>query len=156
MEVTIKRATSVDLDDILSLFENTIEHCCQDDYNTEQIKAWQSSKNKKDKWLNRINSEHFYIAQQNGQIIGFASLAPIDHIDMMYVHKDFQKLGIASKLLSHLTTIAKYNHVKTLSSFASKTALPFFMAKGFEIISPKENYIDNTLIINYIINKELP
>lgn len=89
------------------------------------------------------------------RIVGFASLADGDYVDILYVHKDFQKQGIASKLLSELERKAKTLEVDLIRSDVSITARPFFEHKGYVLLRVNINHIKGVNLINYKMTKKL-
>ena len=153
---SIKIAELEDLPEILSLFVNTIENICKKEYSPEQIKAWTSSVNNIAVWKNRITDQYFIVAVYNDQIVGFASLKNNDYLDLLYVHKDYQRKGIADLLYSDIVNKAINAGASSLTADVSKSAEPFFTKKGFSIQKTQKNIIQNTEIINYkMVNFEI-
>lgn len=70
----IRRANASDLDDLLTLFANTIRFINSRDYNPQQIEAWLSSIHDRDRWLDKIKNQFFILYQEEGLVLGFASL----------------------------------------------------------------------------------
>lgn len=54
---------------------------------------------------------------------------------MMFVHPEFQGLGIASRLLSRVEGEALKLRFGRIYTEASRTARPFFERKGFRVIT---------------------
>ena len=155
MDALIRRSSKEDLVEILGLFYNTVLNVCKDDYNHDQLMAWVSSASNKDKWLSKMEQTHFIVALAGVRIVGFASLADRGYVDILYVHKDFQKQGIASKLLSELERKAKTLEVDLISSDVSITARPFFENKGYALLRTNINLINGVNLINYEMTKKL-
>lgn len=78
-----------------------------------------------------------------------------DYLDFMYVHKDFQRQGIAEILLNALEAEAKRRDTKIITSDISKTARPFFEKKGYVVVNEQENLRAGVVLINYKMKKEL-
>ena len=68
----IKRATLDDVDAISRLFYDTVTNICNADYNEEQIVAW-TSRNNAERWQSKVQDQYFFVAENLGNIIGFAS-----------------------------------------------------------------------------------
>ncbi len=152
-KITIRLSTVDDLAEIQKIFVETISTICKDDYSPEQISAWISSVENKERWLSKLNSQYFVVAAIEGQIVGFASLENDNHLDLLFVHKDFQRQGIASKLYSEIAEVALKKKATTLNSNVSQTARPFFEDKGFKIIKRNTKLIRGVEIFNYKMAK---
>lgn len=153
MEISIRKGILSELPQIKELFVGTIASVCQIDYNTEQIEVWKSSINNIDRWNNLIINQYFIVAEIDKEIVGFASLDHGNYIDMLYVHKDFQRQGIAQRLYDHLEHKSKYLNMETLTADVSKTAKPFFERNGFTTIARQVQVRSAVEIVNYKMQK---
>ena len=151
----IRRASASDLDDLLTLFANTIRFINSRDYNPPQIEAWLSSIHNRDRWLDKIKNQNFILFQEEGQVLGFASLDHGKYIDLLFVHHKRQGEGIAGQLLKELETEAlRYpGQPLVLSTHASLTALPFFQRQGFIVEHENEVNLRGVLLNNYTMSK---
>lgn len=131
--LSIRSANAGDVDAIATLFRATIETVSAKDYSSQQIKAWTSGADDKQRWLQLIEEQYFYVAECNNQITGFASIANDGYLDLMYVHKDFQGKGIASQLLKTLEQKVIELALQKIYTDSSITAKLFFLGKGFVI-----------------------
>jgi putative acetyltransferase len=154
-ELKIRHAKGEDLAVLQQLFIDTISVVCSKDYTTEQISVWTSSIKKTQRWLDMIENQFFLLVEIGDKIVGFGSLENGDHVDMLYVHKDFQRQGIADLLYSHLEKEAINQNKTILTSNVSKTARRFFEKKGFIIISKQTKIRKGVEISNYKMAKEL-
>ncbi len=152
---TIRTATEADLKQIQTLFKETIETSCTADYSPEQIQVWASSADNNDRWIGKIRNQFFIIILDTQKIIGFASLENHSLVDMLYVHKDYQRQAVASQLFEALLTEAKRGEATELTSNVSITAKAFFEKNGFETISERKNKIGKVVIINFSMRKGL-
>ena len=89
------------------------------------------------------------------QIVGFGTLKNSNYIDFFYIHKDFQRRGIANKLLTELELEAKNQQTKIITSDISITAKPFFEKKGFVVKTEQKNIRLDVELINYKMEKQL-
>ena len=127
----IRQALVEDVSQITQLFFDTIQNINIKDYSKEEVDDWSSWKTDTDKWLEKIQEQYFVLAEINNQIVGFSSLAEDGYLDFMFVHKDFQELGIASDLLSEIEHQASEQNNEFIYSDVSITAKGFFEKKGF-------------------------
>ena len=151
----LRIARKSDLDQLQALFVETIKTICQKDYTPDQIQAWISSVKNTERWQEKIEKQFFLVAKKETVIVGYASLECDDHLDLLYVHKDFQRQGIANRLYEELETEAKIRGVDNLRADVSITAIPFFKSKGFIIQSEKKQIIQDVEITNYKMIKAL-
>ena len=128
LKISIRPALLSDLTEMQKLFVETIEAICEKDYSPEQIKAWTSSVKQTNSWVNRLQKQYFLIAQSNNKIIGYSSLEGIDYLDFLYVHKNFQRQGIADRLYAKIEHEAIKRGSTILNADVSITAQPFFFS----------------------------
>ena len=153
----IRRASASDLDDLLTLFANTIRFINSRDYNPSQIEAWLSSIHDRDRWLDKIKNHYFILYLEEDQVLGFASLDQGSYIDLLYVHHKRQGEGIAGRLLKELETEAYRYPGQPLIFYtnASITAVPFFQSKGFVVEHENEVDLRGVVLNNYRMTKVL-
>jgi putative acetyltransferase len=155
LNVTTRQARRSDLPEILKLFVEAVKAICAKDYSPEQIKAWTLSIDDTERWITKLEQQYFVIAEANNKIKGYASLEKMNHLDLLYVSKDHQRLGIASKLYDNIEMEAIRRGATSVESDVSITAKPFFEAKGFKTITMQKIKITDVEIINYKMIKEL-
>ena len=150
----IRSACAEDLEQIISLFENTVEYVNSKDYTKQQIEVWKNAKNP-DIWLEKINNQFFYVAVIDRQIIGFSSLEATGYLDFMYVHHLYQRQGIALKLLKTVLFLASELNLTRIWASVSITAQPFFEKHGFEEFEEEQKSISGVTFKNALMEKVL-
>jgi putative acetyltransferase len=154
--VKIRNATRLDLAEIKCLFYETINFICKNDYSPEQIRVWSDKINNEERWENIISFQHVLIAEDLlNNIVGFASILEYNYIDMLYVHKDYQRVGIAKLLYLELEKYAITNDSNILSVNASHTAKSFFEKMGFQTLFQQTFLLDQVEISNFRMEKKL-
>lgn len=151
----IRLAKKEDLAEMQKLFVDTISTVCTNDYDSDQIKAWTSSVKNTDRWLDKMNRQYFLIAEMDKKIVGYASLERGNYFDILYVHKDYQKQGIAQTLLNKIETESKSQDILIINSDVSITAKPFFEKNGYVVERENTNVLDGIKIVNYRMTKQL-
>ncbi|MFD2942829.1 GNAT family N-acetyltransferase [Flavobacterium notoginsengisoli] len=149
-----KKATISDLNEMQQLYIETIKSVCKNDYNPEQIEAWIYGVYNKERWIEVIEKQYVLLAIIENKIAGYGTLKDGNYIDFFYIHKDFQRQGIADKLLKALEVEAKNQHSKIITSDISITAKPFFEKKGFVVKVEQKNVRLGAELINYKMEKE--
>lgn len=153
--ITIRSSQKKDLAEMQTLFLETISAICKDDYTPQQITVWISSVENMQRWTDKLETQYFLIAQTGPKIIGYASLENNDYLDFMYVHKDFQRKGIANRLYAEIEGEAVRRGATILQSDVSITARPFFEKKGFKVVLEQKIIMKGVEILNYNMRKEL-
>ncbi|MEH2069180.1 MAG: GNAT family N-acetyltransferase [Nostoc sp.] len=138
---------------IVKLFYDTIHEINIGDYTQEQVDAWAPKNMDYEVWHKRLQTKLPYIAEDNGEIVGFGELEADGHIDCFYCHSKYQRKGIGSKLLTHLENTAKLQGIKRLYTEASITAKPFFQNKGFSIVREQQVERRGVWLQNYVMEK---
>ncbi len=146
-----------DIKDIAELFYNTVHTVNAADYTEKQLDAWADGNIDLSAW-NRSFQEHMTLVavmpsdKANGtqQIVGFADMDSTGYLDRLYVHKDFQRHGIASELCDRLEQAA---NVENFTTHASITAKPFFEKRGYQVMCVQQVERKGVLLTNYVMKK---
>jgi len=151
----VRRGQINDLTELKKLFVDTITTICASDYDNQQIEAWSSSVDNKQRWDEMITKQFILVAQDQNKIVGFATLDNGNYFDFLYVHKDHQRQGIAQRLLDDIEAEARRLKQTVLTSDVSKTAKPFFEKNGFKTIEEQTNISQGVEITNFKMIKQL-
>ncbi|WP_035484019.1 GNAT family N-acetyltransferase [Algoriphagus marincola] len=157
-EFTIRIGQLDDLDELQKLFLDTITEVCKADYNEDQIEAWISdTKNNENRqqWIDILVKQFVLVAQIRNEIVGFITLDNGNYIDLLYVHKNHQRKGIADNLYEKIENEARRQNQPSLNSNVSKTARPFFEKVGFEVIKTQTVLRQNVKLTNYKMEKKI-
>lgn len=144
-----------EVEEIRHLFQETIRHINARDYNEDQINTWSSGSEDIETWKNKIQEQHFLVAETDNIIAGFASVTAEGYIDLLFVHKDYQRQGIANELMKEIEKFALHHHISEIWSDVSLTAKPFFSNKGFEISKVYTKLFRAAAFENTIMVKDL-
>lgn len=153
--MNFRKGTISDLAEMKELFVQTIQSVCKNDYNPDQINTWVSGAENTQRWIDVIEKQFVLLAIIENKIAGFGTLKDNNYIDFFFIHKDFQRQGIANKIFTELELKAKNHHSKSITSDVSITAKPFFEKKGFAVETIQKNIVKGIEIINYKMEKEL-
>lgn len=153
--ILITQATEEDLDEIRKLFSDSITSVNIKDYNEQQVLVWAGAGENVGMWRQRLKDQFFICARFGNLIVGFGSLALNGYLDFMFVHKDYQRKGIASALLSALTARADFQKNSKVYAEVSITAKPFFEKHGFYETKKNVKIQKGVEFINYDMVKVL-
>lgn len=140
---------------IISLFRQSVLRATVRDYNERQRKVWATRGSDPTRWKQRINDQYFLVAERPEGLVGFGSITPQGHLEVLYVHYAHQGQGIATRLLVALEVWAVGQKVFTIITEASRTALPFFGRHGYQTVAEQQNKIAGEVLVNYRMQKNL-
>ncbi|WP_126652048.1 GNAT family N-acetyltransferase [Chryseobacterium aureum] len=153
--ITIRKGTGSDLPEMLQLFTATIDEVGKKDYDLQQLEAWKSGAENKERWMDVIRNQYVLLAVAGNTIVGFCSLDQGNYIDLLFVHKDHQHKGIAFLLYHQIEQEALQCNEKKLTADVSKTARPFFEKTGFQVIQEQTVRVKGIAMTNYKMVKHL-
>lgn len=131
-KIRLRVASKNDVPAIMALYRDTVRNINSKDYSPEQIAVWSDTTGMEATWGRCVSEQYFVVAvSEEGKITGFSSVAKNGYLDFMYVHKDFQRKGIASALLQEIERKAAQQKNGEIFSHVSKTAKGFFLKKGY-------------------------
>lgn len=151
----IRNYQPTDLPQLVQLFYNTIHQVNSRDYTPEQVAAWAPAVPDETAWQRRYETRIVFVAEDNGQVAGFAELEPIGHIDCFYCHHAYQGQGVGKRLYHRLEQEARSLHLDRLWVEASITAKPFFEHLGFQTLHENQVLRNQVILINYSMEKFL-
>lgn len=135
---------------LAALFYDTVHTVNCRDYSADQCDAWADGIVDLAAW-NRSFLEHTtWIAEQDGQIVGFGDISRDGYLDRLYVHARFQRQGIATALCDALENAVKGRPIET---HASITARPFFTARGYRTITKQQVVRHGIRLTNFVMRK---
>jgi putative acetyltransferase len=152
--VAIRPYTPSDLAATVDIFLRAIREVSSKDYTGAQIDAWAKVEDFAG-WGVRRASRPTWMAEVDGQPAGFADLTADGLLDMMFVHPEFQGIGIASRLLQTVETEARRQGLGRIHTEASKTARPFFEKRGFRLVRAQKVEKRGQLLDNFVMEKLL-
>lgn len=152
LRVTIRLAVPSDIKVLKALALKTVSRTCKNDYSTEQLAAWKNALSTSDRLLSSILHEYFIVAEVKDNIVGFGSIDQGTYLNYLYVHHEFLRSGIATRISKVLLQEAVRLRQKEVTTHASLTAVPFFERLGFNVLGKNTKMIDGISISNYLMN----
>ena len=147
----IRKYQQKDCKEITELFYNTVHNINKKDYTKEQLEVWAPVNADLEKWNKSLTEHYSLVAVEKGIITGFADMDETGYLDRLYVHKDYQKKGIATALCDKLEARA----FEKIVTHASITAKPFFEKRGYKVIKEQQVLREGLLLTNYVMEKNI-
>lgn len=94
-----------------------------------------------------------FIAELNGQIVGFADLQQDGYIDHFFCHAGYQGIGVGRALMEHIFSTGRINGVSRYYSAVSLTARPFYERYGFRVVNEQQMEVNGLLLTNFVMEK---
>lgn len=152
--VFMRRYTAADCAQIVQLFHDTVHTVNAKDYSPAQLHAWAPENPDYVRWNNLLTSHYTLVALVDGLPVGFADLDS-DYLDHLYVHKDYQRIGIATALTDALESYAAENGFQSITTHASLTAKPFFETRGYCVCKQQQVERNSIILTNFVMKKSL-
>jgi GNAT superfamily N-acetyltransferase len=149
MEILIRRATAADAEAVHRIVLLALRETNAPDYPPSVIDRLALTL--PDKVASNLETWHAFVAVINGQVVGTGSLnGPT--VTSVYVHPEYQRRGIATKLMDAVENVASAELQGTLGVQSSVTAKPFYAKRGF--ITVREGFFGEEPTIS--MSKDVP
>jgi putative acetyltransferase len=153
--IVIRTYQAADAASVVDVFRASVRSTAARDYHPAQIRAWAPDVIDEEKFGRRCETKSTWVAEIEDRVAGFSDLEPDGHVDMLYVHPDFQRRGVARALLQHVEKAARAMDLRRLYTEASITARPAFESMGFRVIAPQTVTVRGESWANYRMEKRL-
>lgn len=152
--MNIRRYTSADCAEMAELFYNTVHTVNARDYTEVQLNAWANGNIDLTAWDKSFSEHNTLVATEDGIIVGFGDMDG-GYLDRLYVHRDHQRQGIATAIVSELEVQADASGISVFTTHASITAKPFFEKRGYVAVSERKVIRSGVELTNYAMEKRL-
>lgn len=149
MEILIRRATVADAKAVREIVLLALRQTNAQDYPSSVIDRLASTL--PDKVASNLETWCAFVAVVNGRTVGTGSLNG-QTVSSVYVHPDYQRCGIATRLMDAVEDAASAQSHMALSVQSSVTAKPFYANRGFKIV--REGMFGEEPII--LMSKQIP
>lgn len=145
----LRRYKQSDCRELAELFYNTVHTVNAADYNNEQLNAWATGRVDLEAWNKSLQEHYSIVAVDKGIIVGFGDIDQTGYLDRLYVHADYQGMGIATAICNKLEQSVSGKIV----THASVTAKPFFEKRGYKVIKEQSVERQGVFLTNYVMEK---
>lgn len=157
----LRAYTAGDFPELYRLFWEAVHTVNAADYAPTQLAAWAPGKPDAARWEASLAAHYSLIAEEDGQILGFADLDPgvspegSCTLDRLYLRSDCRGRGIASVLAAALERRARELGAASVVTEASITARPFFEKRGYAVVREQRKPLRGEIFCNYVMQKSL-
>ena len=142
--------TPADCAQIIKLFYDTVHSVNAKDYTLEQLNAWATGAVDAAAWNASFLAHCTVVAVDGRVIIGFGDIDTNGYLDRLYVHRDYQRQGIATQICDALENSVGVSAIRT---HASITAKPFFEKRGYQVIKEQQVERQGVYLTNFVMEK---
>jgi len=103
-------------------------------YSEAQRAAWVPARPAGEGWAGRLRNQDVLVAEQEGEPVGFMTLAEGGYIDLAFIRPAARGSGLFRQMLSRIVERAEARGEARLWTHASLTAEPAFARHGFVML----------------------
>ncbi len=154
-KISLRPALPSDAPALAELFRASIEELAQEDYSAAQIDAWAGVADDEPAFAQKLSQALTIVGVRAGEIVGFASLMGADVLDMLYVHPNAARKGVATQLCDALEKLAAARKATILKADVSDCATGFFALRGYEPLQRNMVFLGDEVLGNTTMTKRL-
>ena len=140
---------------MVSLFQRAVHEVASRDYSPTQILAWAPEHPDREAWGRRLETGGVFVYERNHEIMGFVRIDFTGCLDLLFVHPEVQRRGIARGLFDRIISWALSRGMCHLYSEVSVTARPFFESVGFRVVREQIVERRGVLLQNFRMEKNI-
>ena len=144
-----------DAETLAELFRASVIELAADDYDEDQRMAWAEKGEDVEGFAADLAQWLTLVATLEGETVGFASLKDNTSLQLLYVHPDASRMGVATTLVDALERLAGARGAVAISVDASETAQPFFAQRGYAPLSRNTVMAGEEWLANTSMKKDL-
>lgn len=148
--MTLRSFLKTDCPSLAELFYETVHTVNARDYTPEQLDAWATGRVDLEAWVRSFQEHRTLVAELDGTIAGFGDMDETGYLDRLYVHRDYQRRGVATAICDALEQNTK---APEFTTHASITARPFFEQRGYRVVREQQVERGGVLLTNFVMKK---
>ena len=146
---------NTDLHAVMDLFYVTVHEVNKNDYSEEQLDAIAPKDANEYHWEKSLEKNHTIVVEEDDKLSAFGNIGKTGYLDRLYVHPDYLRKGIASKLVEELEEYAKKHGSHVINVTSSITSKAFFESKGYAVIEEQINERRGERLLRYLMEKKI-
>ncbi|MFC5973731.1 GNAT family N-acetyltransferase [Halomarina salina] len=159
MEFSVREAVAGDAHRIRDVHLASIEGLGSQSYTEEQVAAWAHDRDPDEYPIDSENT-YFVVAEDETAVIGFGWMEPDageyfqteveGEITAIYIHPSATRHGVGSRIYTELEAQAIRQNIDSLGLWASRNAVPFYEAQGYERVTDHRHEYQNGIEITLV------
>jgi putative acetyltransferase len=144
MDVSVREAVTGDATQIRDVHLASIAEFGRQSYTDKQVTAWAHDRDPEEYPIDSGDT-YFVVAEAEAEVVGFGWMKPAadeyfqtavtGEITAIYVHPSVARSGVGSRLYTELETEAIRQRIDSLGLWASRNAVPFYEAQGYDRVT---------------------
>ncbi len=132
-EIIVREYEANDAAGTREVFYAAVRRTALSHYTQAQVEAWAPDEIDLDHWGRRRAAAWTVVAVGGDELVGFADLTDAGEMDMLYVHPDHSRRGIASALVAGVVREAGLRGLRQVDVHASRVLQPLLERLGFAV-----------------------
>jgi len=137
------------------VFASAIHGTASAYYTREQCDAWAPADYDAEGWARRIGALAPFVAEEGGQVVGYADVQDDGYIDHFFVAATAGRRGVGTALMRRIHEVAAARGLSALYAQVSLAAQPFFGHWGFAIEEVQQVEVCGVTMTNARMRKAL-
>lgn len=165
MEFSVREAVAGDAQRIRDVHLASIEGLGTQSYTEEQVAAWAHDRNPEEYPIDSQDT-YFVVAENGTAVIGFGWMKPDageyfrtevgGEITAIYIHPSVTRHGVGSRIYTELEAQAIRQDIDSLGLWASRNAVPFYEAHGYERVTEHRHEYQDGIEITLVEMEKQP
>jgi GNAT superfamily N-acetyltransferase len=148
-QIVIRRATAEDAEAVYEVVLRALRETNAGDYPASVLDRLVLTL--PDKVASNLETWRAFVAIADGRVVGTGSLSG-QTVSSVFVHPEYQRRGVATKLMDAIESAAIAQSVQTLRVQSSVTAQAFYARKGFKVVQESFYGEERTIVMS----KDIP
>ncbi|EPX99249.1 acyltransferase [Ralstonia sp. NT80] len=135
-----------------AVFHSAVHEIAAGRYSPVQLEAWAPTDYDTVQWAERIRRIEPFVAEIDGQSVGYADLQVNGYIDHFFVAAAHARQGVGQRLMNHILSLAAQRRLPRVQAQVSLCAEAFFARNGFAVMARQTVMVcgvplDNALMV---------
>ena len=156
-DVTVRAFRPADAAATREVFHAAVRRGALSRYTPAQVRAWAPDEVDLDRWARCRAEAWTVVAVDDGRVVGFADLTDAGELDMLFVHPDAARRGVATALVAAVTGEATRLGMRRVDVRASRVLQPLLERLGFVVDADRpDNRAGGAVLANAAMHLDLP
>ncbi|RJE80011.1 GNAT family N-acetyltransferase [Paracoccus sp. JM45] len=153
MIIEMRAIRPEDYFDVSRIFFCAVHEGTSHAYSVAERRAWGGDTIDLPRWKERLITLTGFIAEMDGEPVGFISVNPLGYIDLAFVLPSAAGKGVGGALLEKAEHLAFTQGASCLTTAASLAARPFFEKHGWVVLEKEQVERGGVILRRYQMHK---